>query len=163
MRGAKSESSSQSDLAGRWSLSSSFGCLPGMTSFFLPVSYSSQPPTTCNEWLGSTYPGCGSYRWCGAECRYVQDSLTTTAGNYFLGQGAALCETVACPGDSGNQPCTNTYRTTWVKNTCSGGAGGGGGGGGGLEDFNNGYGESCSSDWDCDFGYTCDWGTNTCQ
>jgi hypothetical protein len=107
--------------------------------------------------LDTSFPGCGTYRWCGAECRYVQDSLTTNAGDYFLGQGSALCESAACINEQGNQTC-NTYRTTWVKNTCSGS----GGGGGGPVGFDNGY-EGCTSDSDCDFGYYCDWATDSCQ
>lgn len=62
-----------------------------------------------------------------------------------------LCESAACINESSDQPCTNTYRTTSVKNTCSGvgGGGGGGGKGGGQE------GDSCFSESDCDFGFSC--------
>jgi hypothetical protein len=144
---ARSDGFSRDGLSDRWNLSSSFERSPGMRSFFLPASYTTRPPTTCNEWLTTTHPGCNTYSWCGAECRYVQDSLTTQAGNYFLGQGAGLCESAACPNQYGSQNC-NTYRTTSVKNTCSGGGGGGGGGSEG----------SCFSSEECDFGFACSFG-----
>lgn len=145
----KSDGSSKAGLANRWNLSSSLDRSPGMRSFLLPASYTTRTPATCNEWLTTAHPGCDTYSWCGAECRYVRDYLSTASGNYFLGQGAGLCESAACINQYGNQNC-NTYRTTLVKNTCSGG--GGGGGGGGSEG-------SCFSNDECDFGFICDeWG-----
>lgn len=152
VRYAKSAGLSKAGLSDRWNLSSSFDRSPGMGSFFLPASYTTRPSTTCNALGPTSYPGCGTFGWCGAECRYFQDSLTTSSGNYFLGAGSALCTRAACINESGEPDC-NTWHSTYVKNTCySGGMGGGGheGGGGGYD--GNG---SCYDDWDCDFGYHC--------
>ena len=153
VRYAKSDGPSRAGLADGWNLSSSFDRSPGMRSFFFPASYTTRPPTTCKAWLGTSYPGCNTYRWCGAECRYIQDSLSTDAGEYFLGQAAGLCQSAACINESGLQSC-NTYRTTYVKNCCTGVGGGPGGGEGGHGGGYDGDG-SCYTDWDCDFGYHC--------
>ena len=152
VRYPSSARTSDHELTNRWSLST-LDRSPDIKSFLVPASYTSSQ--TCKEFLATSYPGCGTSGWCGAECRYFQDSLTTSSGNYFLGAGSALCTRAACINESGEPSC-NTYRSTYVKNTC--GSGGGGGGGGGI----GGGSEGCGSDWDCDFGSYCDW-DGTCK
>ena len=123
---------------------SSFDSSSRLTNLLSTPSFISQPSVACYAELSRSYPGCGTFGWCGAECRYFQDSLTTSSGNYFLGAGDALCTRAACLNESGEINC-NTWRGTTAKNTCYGGADGGHEGGG----------TSCYDDWDCDFGYYC--------
>lgn len=62
-----------------------------------------------------------------------------------------------------SDPPRGAYYSHCFQYTCNcPSGGGGGGGGGGPVGFDNGS-EACTSDWDCDFGYHCDVGTETCQ
>lgn len=150
MRLAKSGSTLvRNRLADRLNIATSLPSSSALTVLLSPVAYTSQPAFACYSDDVTTIPGCGSFGWCGAECRYFQDHLTTNPGNYFLAAASALCTRAACINESGQINC-NGYRSTTVKNTCYGGGGGGGGGGEG------GGGGSCYGDWDCDFGYYCD-------
>lgn len=95
----------------------------------------------------STVLSCGS----GTNCVYPFDSMSLpTGGNYYGAAASALCKL-------GNTSC-DVWKDTIIANTC-----GGGRGGGSLEDFDNGYGSSCSSDWDCGASYFCDLSSGTCQ
>ena len=89
----------------------------------------------------------------GAQCQTKRELSDTQPGGYTFENAYAMCEDVL------QNYCGQGYTTIAIP--CS--FGGGGGGGGGLEGFDNGDGESCTSDWDCDFGYYCDVGTETCQ
>jgi len=158
MGSTRSNGLSKDGLAGRWNLSTSFEELAGTKALFSPVAYITKAPTACFDLGPTAYPGCGTYRWCGGECRIVKDTLTTDPGNYYLLPASGRCRAIDCVTGV-NQDCTTTQDTV-AANACTGV--GGGGGGGGPVGFDNSE-QSCTSDWDCDFGYHCDVGTETCQ
>lgn len=86
------------------------------------------------------------------SCHAQRDRTDMTAGGFRFITGQASCT------NSLGDHCGTI--STSIAIPCSFG-GGGGGGGGGLEDFNNT--ESCYDDAECDFGYFCDWSSNTCS
>lgn len=152
--GQESDKPLRSQLTSKWNSPKGMEAFPGFDELVFPVSFVRMPSqsSACYKkaWWGMV--SC----YLGAQCETKRELTDMTAGGYQFQTGQAMCEDVL------HNYCGMGSTTVAIPCSFSGGSGGGGGGGG-LEDFNNGYGESCSSDWDCDFGYTCDWGTFTCQ
>ena len=118
---------------------------PALPSLFSPASFVTVPQSGCKAFSSHAYPGCGTYGWCGAECRRPTDYLSTSSGNYYLAQASSLCKRAACINEVDPVSC-GTYGNSYIMNMCS--SGGGGGGGGGIE-------SSCFSNDECDFGFVC--------
>jgi hypothetical protein len=123
----------------------SYARSPGVSSLFSPASFVTFPQSGCKAFSSHAYPGCGTYGWCGAECRRPTDYLSTSSGNYYLAQASSLCKRAACINETDPISC-GTYGNSYIMNMCS--SGGGGGGGGGME-------SSCFSSDECDFGFVC--------
>jgi hypothetical protein len=90
--------------------------------------------------------------------------LCSCSGNSAL--DTCYYESGTCNNDPNNRPATFTacYRggCCCPSGNCAGQpTGGGGGRGGNLENFDNS--EPCYDDFECDFGYFCDWSSNTCS
>lgn len=116
-----------------------------MEGLFLKASYSAMLPEGCRAFLRTSVAEC--YNASG-NCHRSYDMLSDAAGDYFLANASGLCKT-----DS--QASCQVYGSVLIANSCS--TDGGGGGGGGEA------GSECWSDWDCDFGYSCDQSTGGCQ
>jgi uncharacterized membrane protein YgcG len=119
----------------------SFGFLSdGPTkALFLPISYRPIPAAQsgCYQFIGATNEDCGVP---GHACTYRKAWVNQTFGGYYLADCSAIC----------SSNCG--WHSSKVENPCSGGGGGGSGGGGSGGGGEN---NTCSSDWDCDFGYSC--------
>lgn len=89
--------------------------------------------------------------------------ICSCSGNSAL--NTCYYESGTCNNDPNNRAAyfTACYRggCCCPSGNCAGQGGSGGGGGGNLENLNNT--ESCYDDSECDFGYFCDWSSNTCS
>lgn len=124
----------------------SFAFLPaGFSHSKVFEPFSSNVQTSCKALDATTFRPCMEYEGCAVWYDWVS---TTTPGFYYRANAYSLCK-------SQGESC-QIWQSVIVANSCvSGGAGGGGGGymevdGGGGGD----YGE-CTSNWDCNTGYSC--------
>jgi len=111
--------------------------LESIQQLFMKASFNPSVQSGCKTLLANSVHECAiPYN----NCNYPYDLLGSGAGNYYLAAASARCM-------NGNQECAH-WQSTNIANSCSSG-----GGGGGNEN------PPCQSDWDCDFGYSCNqWG-----
>jgi hypothetical protein len=113
--------------------------------FFSHASFEDSP---CHDSLEAHMSvSCGD----NTNCTYSSDFLDPyTGGPYYGASASSLCK-------NGTTSC-NVWKSATIANACNG-PGYGGGGGGGLE----GGGGDCMSNFDCDFGFSCDQMSGTCR